>query len=212
MDTIIDESIVALCENFKQNPEYFKDEKNLTFNFYDIIMSRKFQGYKFRWEYLTNVLYKKHTPDNTGTPKKIDMCFIKDDFFNSIPYAMEFKLKLNMPGIKNEFSPSNFKVIDPDFDELQEIDNKINKGYIIFFTFAKISNNNRRKNAHIKNKGKFFDKYDELIGRIQPDKYIKIVFACVEHIDGINRYSVKHNLKNILHEELDQEYTPDLQR
>jgi hypothetical protein len=41
MDTIIDESIVDLCENFKQNPEYFKDEKNLTFNFYDIIMSKK---------------------------------------------------------------------------------------------------------------------------------------------------------------------------
>jgi len=208
MDDIIEKSIIELFDDFKSNPEYFKDEKNLIYKFCDIIIKKDLNEYNFRWEYFTNVLYNGHVPDPNGTPKEIDICFVENDFTDSIPYAMEFKFKRNIfiDGIDiNEFYPSKFDVIDPDFEELQHPDNKINKGYIIFFCLGKIINNQERKVAHIQNKSKFFDKYKILESKIKNDA-IKIIFACIDNIDGRHTYSIMHNLNNTFPKALDEEY------
>ncbi len=162
MDDIIKESIIELFEEFKRNPEAFKDEKILTYKFYDIIINKNHHEYKFRWEFPTKAFYRRHTPNDTSKKHKyIDICFIKDDS-DLVPYALEFKLKLNKMDIQsneneNEFNPSNFRVIDADFDELCYQINKIIHGYVIFFTFGKIINDSDRETAHIQNKRKFFD-------------------------------------------------------
>jgi len=209
MDDTIEKSIIELFDEFKTNPDYFIDEKNLIYKFCDIIIRKHTKEYNLRWEYFTNVHYKGHVPDPNGIPKEIDICFVENDFIDSIPYAMEFKFKRNIfkEGIDiNEFYPSQFDVIDPDFEELQHPDNKINKGYIIFFSLGKIINNQEREEAHLKNKSKFFDKYEILKSKIKNDG-IKIIFVCIDNIDGRNTYSIMHNLNNTFPEALNIEYS-----
>ncbi len=125
---------------------------------------------------------------------------------------MEFKLKLNKIDTnineESEFSPSHFKHIDPDFDELCHIGNKIDNGYIIFFAFGKIINNPKRKTKHIEYKQIFFDKYEELRNKIPTNKIIKVVFVCVDNLDGQWTYSIKHNLNNSFPEAFNEEYVP----
>ena len=206
LDDIIEKSIMELFDDFKKNPEYFIDEMNLTYRFHDIINEKDCNGYKFRWEYFTNVLYNEHTPNPNGTPKKIDICFIKNDYSDSIPYALEFKFKRNIfiDGENiNEFYPSKFDVVGPDFEEIQHPLNKIDKGYIIFFSFGNIVNNHAREKAHFENKNKFFEKYEQLEKTIKNDS-IKIIFACVDNIDGKRTSTIMHNLNNAFPEVLDE--------
>ncbi|MDD5472613.1 MAG: hypothetical protein PHU34_00535 [Candidatus Methanoperedens sp.] len=211
IDNIIDGCIIELFEEFKRNPESFKEEKILTYKFYDIFITKDYEDYKFRWEYPTKVHYRGDIPDDMARKhKSIDLCFIKEDSSDSVPYALEFKLKLNKVDTKsnedNEFTPSNFKDIDPDFDELCYPKNKINTGYVIFFAFGRIINNLRREKAHNKNKIKFFDKYEELKNKISPIQRIKVIFVCVDNINGKYTYSIKHNMNNGFPEALNKEY------
>ncbi|VVB88618.1 Uncharacterised protein [uncultured archaeon] len=214
MDNVIEESIIKLFEDFKQNPEYFKHEDNLRYRFCDIIIGQS-NEYKFRWEYPTKLTYSNKKPDvNSKYPNKIDICFIKDESLDSVPYAFEFKLLLNKinekVSDKSKFSPGNFNLIDPDFEELCESGNNINTGYIIFFTFGKIISNQKRKDRHIKNKSKFFAKYDKLYSKIPSHPIIKVVFVCVDNLDNQWTYSIKHNLNNSFPEtlKLNEKYVP----
>ncbi len=164
MDDVIEESIIKLFEDFKQNPEYFKLEDDLRYKFYDII-TKKNNEYKFRWEYQTNMTYNGDIADeNSKRHKKIDICFIKDDSSDLVPYSLEFKLLLTKRvsgiGEEDEFYSSKFKIIDPDFDELCERRNRIDVGYIIFFSFVKIIDDQDKKDAHVNNKKEFFKKYE----------------------------------------------------
>ena len=84
-------------------------------------------------------------------------------------------------------------------EKLQHPDNKINKGYIIFFCLGKIINNQERKVAHIQNK------YKILESKIKNDG-IKIIFACIDNIDGRHTYSIMHNINNTFPKALDEEY------
>lgn len=212
MDDVIDESIIKLFEDFKQNPESFKYENILRYKFYDIVIGKN-QEYKFRWEYPTILNYNGDIPDNDAKkPKLMDICFVKDDS-DSVPYALEFKLLLTKrnSGIEDdedEFYLSKFMKICPDFDELCERGNKIDVGYIIFFAFVKIITDKAKKEAHINNKIEFFSTYDKLNKKIPHDQIIKLIFVCVDNLDGQWTYSIKHNLNNGFPEALNEKYIP----
>lgn len=187
MDDVIEESIFKLFEDFKRIPESYKDEKILTYKFYDIIIG-KYQDYKFRWEYPTKSFYVGNTPvEIARKSKSIDICFVKDDNSETVPYALEFKLlltkKISGSTEEDEFYPSKFKIIDPDFEELCERRNKIGLGYIVFFAYVEIINEPAKKEAHIFNKKEFFNKYDDLKSKIPLGQPIKIIFVCVDNLD-----------------------------
>lgn len=202
---IIENTIIELFEDFRQNPEDYENEKILTYKFYDIISKKGFNNYNFRWEYPTKAFYRGDKPDDSSkNHKDMDICFIEDSS-NSIPFALEFKLKLTKEG-ENNFNRSNFDVIDPDFNELVYSENMINIGFIIFFAFVKIVNNGEREEVHPQNKGYFFDKFEKLISQIESDKTIKIIFACIDNIDGDRTYSIRHNFNNGYAEVLDKQY------
>ena len=202
---IIENTIIELFEDFKQNPEDYENEKILTYKFYDIISKKGFQNYNFRWEYPTKAFYRGDEPDNSSKKHKdMDICFIEDSS-NSVPFALEFKLKLTNEG-ENNFNPSNFDVIDPDFNELIYSENMINIGFIIFFAFIKIVTNEERKKVHPQNKGYFFDKFEKLISQIESENTIKIIFACIDNIDGYRTCSIRHNFNNVHAEVLDKQY------
>ena len=206
MEDIIENSILQLFEDFKQNPEIYENERILRYKFYDIILQNGLQGYKFRWEYLTKAFYSGDKPDSSSKEhKEMDICFIEKDSSNSVPYALEFKFKLTNKN-ENNFNPSNFKAIDTDFDELVYSENMINIGFIIFFTFIKIENDKGRERKHPGNKKKFFYKFDQLNSKIRSDKTIKIIFACVDNIDGLRTCSIRHNFNNGYAEVLDKQY------
>ena len=206
MEDIIENSILKLLEDFKQNPEIYENERILTYKFYDIILQNGFQGYKFRWEYPTKAFYSGDEPDTSSkNHKEMDICFIEEDSSNSVPYALEFKLKLTNKN-ENNFNPSNFDDIDPDFDELVYSENMINIGFIIFLTFIKIENDKGRERKHPGNKKMFFSKFDQLNDKIISDKTIKIIFTCIDNIDGLRTCSIRHNFNNGYAEVIDKQY------
>jgi len=206
MEDIIENSILQLFEDFKHNPEIYENERILTYKFCDIILQNGFQGYKFRWEYPTKAYYRGDKPDTSSKKhKEMDICFIKEDSSNSVPYALEFKLKLTNKN-ENNFNRSNFNDIDPDFDEFVYSENMIDIGFIIFFTYIKIENDMGRERKHPENKTKFFLKFDILNSKIISDKTVKIIFACIDNIDGLRTCSIRHNFNNGYAEVLDKQY------
>jgi len=192
--------MAKLALRFKDQPEIFKQEEDLHYEFHDILLNIMKNELRFRWEYPT--LFKHYESNESkklleikkdeGTAGYFDVALIYDKT-DKIPFAFEFKLDIdNLENNEN----IDFKKFLPhavsDFEKLSNPFNSVQNGYIIYFlksyiTRSTIPKLERKIERHNTRK-------DELWGNLQdlpPKKKIKIAFIECDIISERKTFGIR---------------------
>lgn len=134
---VVENAIVALINEFIENPLNFNNEKLLHYKFHDFLCPKT--SFKIRWEYPTREFYTKKDEilkvDRTSKYNgKFDIALI-DELEESIPFAFEFKLDVDN-GVKSIDKDLFSKHTRNDYEKLTNPKNQVMNGYMIYFIWS----------------------------------------------------------------------------
>jgi len=180
MDKLIEIGIIELIDLFRENPAQFEYEIDLCHQFHDILVEKlcKKNDFKIRWELKSKAPYEGKQPStHSKFFAQYDISLIQENS-EVVPYAFEFKLfkDLQYDNVDiSYFTPIRISEPIDDLNKLTNSDNKVEHGYILTFTYGKISANNR---GRIKRHKEKIETFQELIN-IASTKKNDIKIACV---------------------------------
>lgn len=137
----IERGIAELALKFLNQPEIFKREEDLHYEFHDILLKMKKNELRVRWEYPTLFEHYEFNESekvleikkDDGTTGYFDLALVSDKP-DKIPFAFEFKLDID--NYEND-EKINFKKYLPhavsDFEKLSNPFNSVQNGYILYF-------------------------------------------------------------------------------
>ena len=172
--TDVEKSIFVLINKFLNNPSIYTDEKLLVYNFYDILFEKVLQrnSVYFRWEYPTNVSYKREEKGNLiveGESKYVgryDATLLEKET-NNIKFAFEFKLLIENDAGRS-LNPDTFrKEAKNDYEKITNPDNKVDVGYMVYFLKvesglrASEGRDRRKRNQNKINISKMYDIFEK---------------------------------------------------
>jgi len=136
---VVENAILALVNEFIENPLFFNNEKLLHYKFHDFLCKKT--QFNIRWEYPTNEFYVRKDGnlivDRTSNYNaRYDIALI-DELEESIPFAFEFKLDIDN-GLKSIAKDSFNKHTKNDYEKLTNPINQVMNGYMIYFIWSEI--------------------------------------------------------------------------